>query len=67
MVERHAQQEPAARRLVGPRRHRDGAMWGLLGTLCVARGEFYEALWFMIAAVVVDALEGILALSLIHI
>ena len=38
-----------------------GALWGLLAVLCIARSEFREALIFMIVAIAVDSVDGMLA------
>ena len=38
-----------------------GVLWGLLALLCVARAEYREALAFLIVALVVDSVDGILA------
>lgn len=38
-----------------------GLLWGLLAALCVARAEYREAFVFIIAAIAVDAVDGLLA------
>ena len=56
---------PSAARMVGAwsvhALTASGALWGLLAVLCIAQSEFREALLFMIVAIAVDSVDGMLA------
>lgn len=56
---------PSAARMVGAwsvhTLTASGALWGLLAVLCIAQSEFREALLFMIVAIAVDSVDGMLA------